>query len=95
MEDQKINDFKKKMEQSMGQLDPLLKQFTSEVRKIQTPKKQKNLRIGEEDVVMSLIEDGRVIIRFSTTDSADKFFTDCDGMESNKIGFFKKLFKKA
>lgn len=94
MENKQTDQLAKSIEDIFNSINPILKSATGEIKKLQTPKKQKNLKIDIEDVVVSLIEDGRVVIKFATLDSADAFYTACDGIEKEKSGFFKKLFKK-
>lgn len=95
LDDKTLDKFKSTIQESMDKINPYMGQFVTELKKLQTPKAKKNLKIGEDDVVFSLIEDGRVMIKFATLDRAEKFYTECDGVEKEKEGFFKKIFKKS
>ena len=93
MDKNKIEDFEKKINATMNQINPMMEKIVVEVRKINTPKKKKEAKILGESVIVSLVEDGRVIVKFATTESSEKFFNEIDQDQSN-VSIWKKIFKK-
>ena len=95
MNTEDLKKFKTDMETVLSQINPALKTFANEQKKLLTPKKVKNIKLDDKDVVVSLIEDGRVIIKFASLEESEKFYDECDGIMKQKESFITKIFKKA
>ena len=94
MNTDELKKFKTDMEAVLNNLNPALKTFANEQMKLLTPKRMKNMKLDEQDVVDSLIEDGRVIIKFSSLEASEKFYDECDQIVKQKDSFLTKIFKR-
>jgi len=71
-------------------LNPLLNQMQSEHLKLARPKDKKKCKVNGVESSVSLIEDGRVIITFSTLKESEDFFKNIERFDNKK--WYQKLF---
>ncbi len=62
------------LEEVMGKLKNTMEQMGKDAIKIHVPKSKKEVKVNGKNSNVSLIEDGRVIFNFNTTDEAQAFY---------------------
>lgn len=82
----------KSLNATIEKLPNILTPIKDELIKLKTPVSTKNIKINGENCVISLIEDGRVIIQMSSREKAKNLYDNINVIQ-NKIPFWKKIFK--
>ena len=73
----------------LKKINPLFEKIQSEQLKLTKPKSKKNTEWNTDKISVSLIEDGRVIINFSTIDQATEFYDTFEQLKPlNRLGKF-------
>lgn len=78
---------------AMKKIAPQFEGMAKEIQKLARPKSKKNIKLNGVNVVLSLVEDGRVVITCSTIDEAQKIY-DSEFKVAAKECWYKKIFKK-
>lgn len=88
-----IDSITKGIEFMMEKANPLLDNLMKEHQKILKPKEKKNIKLNGSSCNAGLIEDGRVIVNFSSLDEAKKYYDDIQYLSVSKP-WYKKIFGK-
>lgn len=69
-----LDEVAKELKNKLGGMDKILKDVGESLRIINSPVKEKNVTINGQNCTMSMLEDNRIIIRFSTKDEKDVYY---------------------
>ena len=87
-----IDSMKKASDDLLKKVSPLFEQIQNEQHKLAKPKSKKNTKWGDNNISVSLIEDGRVIITFTTVDEGEGFYKQFEQLKP--LNWFGKLLRK-
>jgi cytochrome oxidase Cu insertion factor (SCO1/SenC/PrrC family) len=80
------------LNKTIEKIPVLMKPLQDELSKLNNPTSKKNVKINGSACVVSLIEDGRVIIAMPTKDEAQLLYDNINQVQV-KTPFWKKIFK--
>jgi len=76
-----MNKIKSGLGDLMTKVNPMLEKLMKETEKLTKPKAKKNINYNGKQISLSLVEDGRLILSFSTLDEATIAYEDAISLE--------------